>query len=179
MKRNFLLPLPFLISLTLGFAGATDGTAPTPAPAPTTPTTATIKNTLKNLQGHVATGSTVTIVDASGTTLATLNADGTYTVTGDLSTATGVKLTASDGTESAYELAARGVHGGQLFVKDAAGKSLPLVAVMNKSNAAAKRDSGTPDTGTPETGTPETEPGDGDATTQSSKKPSAGKGKGK
>jgi hypothetical protein len=142
------LLLPALLALTLGTALADDA-----APSPQ-------NNFASSLKHLVSSGTVITLlatVNGQSTVVATVNPDGTLNVTGDLQSATDVKV-----GDTTYTLAAKVTGGGTLFVTSTnaqgATVTLPLVAAINQATAAAKSEAKKSDAKKPEPETSEANP---------------------
>ena len=141
------LLLPTLLALTLGGALA-DDVAPS-----------TQNNFASSLKQLASNGTVITLlatVNGQSTVVATVNPDGTLNVTGDLQSATNVKV-----GDTTYALATKVTGSGTLFVTttNAQGTTvtLPLVAAIHQATAAGKSESKKSEDKKPESKTPETE----------------------
>ena len=129
MRLNLFLPA--LLALTLGVALADDA-------APSTPSTPSpFASSLKQL---ASSGTVITLlaeVNGQSTVVATVNPDGTLNVTGDLRSATTVRV-----NDTTYTLAAKVTGGGTLFVTmttaQGTTQTLPLIAAVQRAAAAGK-----------------------------------------
>ena len=129
MRLNLFLPA--LLALTLGVALADDA-------APSTPSTPSpFASSLKQL---ASSGTVITLlaeVNGQSTVVATVNPDGTLNVTGDLQSATTVRV-----GDTTYTLAAKVTGGGTLFVTlttaQGTTQTLPLIAAVQRAAAAGK-----------------------------------------
>lgn len=129
MRLNLFLPA--LLALTLGVALADDA-------APSTPSTPSpFASSLKQL---ASSGTVITLlaeVNGQSTVVATVNPDGTLNVTGNLRSATTVRV-----NDTTYTLAAKVTGGGTLFVTmttaQGTTQTLPLIAAVQRAAAAGK-----------------------------------------
>ncbi|CAM3894764.1 hypothetical protein DESA109040_22795 [Deinococcus saxicola] len=126
MRLNLLLPT--LLALTLGAALADDV-------APSTPST--FSSSLKQLASSGTVITLLATVNGQSTVVATVNPDGTLNVTGDLQSATTVRV-----GDTTYTLAAKVTGGGTLFVTTTNAQGLtvilPLVAALHQAAAPGK-----------------------------------------
>ncbi|WP_407542993.1 hypothetical protein Q0M94_25290 (plasmid) [Deinococcus radiomollis] len=136
--RN-VLSLPVLM-LTAGLSVAF---AQTNTTAPAAPAQTVSADVLHSLEQLIASGVTVTLLDAKGQLVATVTADGTLKLASGalLSNATTVSVKSESGTTT-YALATRATASGTLFVteKNPQGHvlTLPLTAAINRAAAPGR-----------------------------------------